>query len=54
MTLSNLLTVLFQYVGNYPGVTVERKVRRLKLSEGLAVDLLDLSGAYSLATHSPG
>ncbi len=52
-TLFNALTGLSQRVGNYPGVTVERKVGRLKLRGGLEVDLLDLPGAYSLAAHSP-
>ncbi len=52
-TLFNALTGLSQRVGNYPGVTVERKVGRLVLGGGLEVDLLDLPGAYSLAAHSP-
>ena len=46
-TLFNALTGLSQRVGNYPGVTVDRKVGRLWLDRGRAVDLLDLPGTYS-------
>ena len=52
-TLFNGLTGLFQHVGNYPGVTVERKVGRLRLSEDRMADLVDLPGTYSLAAHAP-
>ena len=52
-TLFNALTGLSQQVGNYPGVTVEYKVGKLKLQEGPSVQLLDLPGAYSLSAHSP-
>ena len=52
-TLFNGLTGLFQHVGNYPGVTVERKVGRLSLSDGISVDLIDLPGTYSLAANAP-
>ena len=52
-TLFNGLTGLFQHVGNYPGVTVERKVARLRLSDDKKVDLVDLPGTYSLAAHAP-
>ena len=52
-TLFNGLTGLFQRVGNYPGVTVERKSGRLSLSNGIAADLIDLPGSYSLAAHAP-
>ena len=47
-TLFNGLTGLFQHVGNYPGVTVERKVGRLRLSEDTIAELVDLPGTYSL------
>ena len=50
-TLFNALTGLSQKVGNYPGVTVERKTGRLALPGG-AVDLIDLPGTYSLAARS--
>ena len=51
--LFNALTGLSQHVGNYTGVTVERKIGKLTLADGSAVDLLDLPGAYSLAANSP-
>ncbi|MDB5676088.1 MAG: ferrous iron transporter, partial [Sphingomonas bacterium] len=44
--LFNALTGARQKVGNYPGVTVERHSGRLTLSDGRAVDLVDLPGAY--------
>jgi ferrous iron transport protein B len=52
-TLFNALTGLAQKVGNYPGVTVEHKTGRVRLPGGLAIDLLDLPGTYSLAAHTP-
>ena len=52
-TLFNALTGLRQKVGNYPGVTVEKKVGRLYGSHGEPLDLLDLPGTYSLQTRSP-
>jgi ferrous iron transport protein B len=52
-TLFNALTGLRQKVGNYPGVTVERKVGALALPDGQTASLLDLPGLYSLTPHSP-
>ncbi len=52
-TLFNALTGLRQKVGNYPGVTVERKEGDLVLSGGSRVRLVDLPGTYSLTPHSP-
>ena len=52
-TLFNALTGMNQHVGNYPGVTVERKVGRLKLDANSSIDLIDLPGTYSLAARSP-
>jgi ferrous iron transport protein B len=52
-TIFNALTGLRQKVGNYPGVTVERKEGRIKLSDGSSLALLDLPGLYSLAPSSP-
>ncbi len=52
-TLFNALTGLRQKVGNYPGVTVERKIGRFYGAHGQAFDLLDLPGMYSLQTRSP-
>jgi ferrous iron transport protein B len=51
--LFNALTGARQKVGNYPGVTVERKSGRLVLSDGRPVELVDLPGAYSLEAASP-
>jgi ferrous iron transport protein B len=52
-TLFNALTGLRQKVGNYPGVTVEKKEGRCRLPAGTTAKLLDLPGLYSLTPHSP-
>jgi ferrous iron transport protein B len=52
-TLFNALTGLKQKVGNYPGVTVERKVGTAYNQHGQPLTLIDLPGAYSLAARSP-
>src|ERR1051325_7222529 len=52
-TLFNALTGMNQHVGNYPGVTVERKVGTVQLDESTRIDLIDLPGTYSLAARSP-
>lgn len=49
-TVFNLLTGMRQKVGNYPGVTVERKVGRLAGEP--PVDIIDLPGTYSLSPKS--
>jgi len=51
-TLFNALTGLRARVGNYPGVTVERKEGRL-LGAPFPVVILDLPGTYSLTPQSP-
>jgi ferrous iron transport protein B len=51
--LFNALTGARQKVGNYPGVTVERKSGRLSLADGRPVELIDLPGTYSLEPSSP-
>ena len=51
--LFNALTGARQKVGNYPGVTVERKSGRLMLADGRPVEMVDLPGAYSLEPASP-
>ena len=51
--LFNLLTGSRQKVGNYPGVTVERKSGRLRTAAGHSFELLDLPGAYTLSAGSP-
>lgn len=52
-TIFNALTGLRQKVGNYPGVTVEKKTGRFFGSHGEAMELLDLPGSYSLQVRSP-
>lgn len=42
-----------QHVANYPGVTVERTVGQFRLSDGRAIELIDIPGTYSLAAFSP-
>ncbi len=52
-TLFNLLTGARQAVGNWPGVTVERKEGRLPLA-GHSARLIDLPGLYSLSADEDG
>ncbi|AEI38453.1 MAG: ferrous iron transporter B [Zymomonas mobilis subsp. pomaceae] len=46
--LFNALTGAHQKVGNYPGVTVERKYGHMALPDGCPVNVVDLPGTYSL------
>jgi len=48
----NLLTGLNQHVGNFPGVTVDKRTGTFVLPGGEAVELLDLPGTYSLFPRS--
>ncbi|MBQ8840074.1 MAG: ferrous iron transporter B [Clostridia bacterium] len=50
-TLFNALTGANQYVGNWPGVTVEKKEGKAKLNK--EVTITDLPGIYSLSPYSP-
>ena len=52
-TLFNALTGLRQKVGNYPGVTVEKKLGQFIGQHGERIELLDLPGSYSLGAHAP-
>ena len=47
----NRLTGLSQNVGNFPGVTVEKKAGRL-VHKGQQIELVDLPGTYSLTAHA--
>lgn len=47
-SLFNILTGLNQQVGNYPGVTMDRKVGSCQWSETFHSDIIDLPGIYSL------
>jgi ferrous iron transport protein B len=48
----NQLTGLNQQVGNYPGITVEKKIGFCKLSHNIKANILDLPGTYSLNASS--
>ena len=50
-TVFNMLTGARQFVANYPGVTVEKKVGYFSQS-GVKVELVDLPGTYSLTSYS--
>lgn len=51
--LFNALTGARQKVGNYPGVTVEKKIGSIKSKSGFDIAVIDLPGTYSLHPHSP-
>ena len=48
----NRLTGLNQQVGNYPGITVEKKIGYCKLPNHFSANILDLPGTYSLNASS--
>ena len=50
--LFNALTGLKQRVGNWPGVTVDKKTGHLSI-QGTHFELIDLPGIHSLRTHDP-
>jgi len=50
-TLFSALAGIHQHVGNYPGVTVEKKTGRMDFA-GQRYELVDLPGLYSLAPRS--
>ena len=50
-TLFNALTGAHQHVGNYPGVTVEKKEGVYKLNDK-KIKIIDLPGTYSLTAYS--
>jgi ferrous iron transport protein B len=47
-SIFNELTGLNQKVGNFPGVTVDKKMGVCKLSDNLTANFIDLPGTYSL------
>ncbi|HXK52106.1 MAG TPA: ferrous iron transport protein B [Caldisericia bacterium] len=51
-TLFNALTGSHQHIGNYPGVTVEKKEGQLRLHNA-NIRIIDLPGMYDLQAHSP-
>lgn len=51
-TLFNVLTGMNQKVGNFPGVTVDKKTGFAKIPEGKTAQIIDLPGTYSLYPKS--
>lgn len=51
-SLFNALTGLNQKVGNYPGITVEKKIGYCKLPNNQQAEIIDLPGTYSLNPSS--
>ena len=47
-SLFNALTGLNQKVGNFPGVTVDKKTGNISLDESIDAEIIDLPGTYSL------
>jgi len=52
-SLFNQLTGLKQKVGNFPGVTVDKKTGLCRLGDALTAEIIDLPGTYSLYPKSP-
>lgn len=51
-SLFNHLTGLNQKIGNFPGVTVEKKIGHTALPEGTTAEIIDLPGIYSIYPRS--
>jgi len=51
-SLFNALTGMNQRVGNYPGITVDKKIGYFNLDKNTKVELIDLPGTYSLNPSS--
>jgi len=51
-TLFNVLTGLNQKIGNFPGVTVDKKVGYTALPDGRQAEIIDLPGTYSIYPKS--
>lgn len=51
-TLFNLLTGLNQKIGNFPGITVDKKIGYSKLGGDKLAEIIDLPGTYSLYPKS--
>jgi ferrous iron transport protein B len=51
-SLFNQLTGLRQKVGNFPGVTVDKKIGVTQLSNGVTATIIDFPGTYSLHPNS--
>src|SRR5690606_21337158 len=51
-SIFNALTGLNQHVGNYPGVTIERKAGTTHLTKDIKATVVDLPGTYSINPSS--
>lgn len=51
-TLFNSLTGLNQRIGNFPGVTVEKKIGYVSINKQIDAEVIDLPGTYSLSPRS--
>ncbi|AZI24603.1 ferrous iron transport protein B [Pedobacter sp. G11] len=51
-TLFNRLTGLNQKIGNFPGITVDKKTGFMKMIDGKQAEIIDLPGTYSLYPKS--
>jgi ferrous iron transport protein B len=51
-TLFNILTGLNQKIGNFPGVTVDKKTGYCQLPDGRTAEIIDLPGTYSIYPKS--
>jgi ferrous iron transport protein B len=51
-TLFNILTGLNQKIGNFPGVTVDKKTGFCQLPDGRTAEIVDLPGTYSIYPKS--
>jgi ferrous iron transport protein B len=51
-SLFNHLTGLRQKIGNFPGVTVDKKVGFCKIGGGQDIEIIDLPGTYSIYPNS--
>jgi len=51
-SLFNHLTGLNQKIGNFPGVTVEKRTGQCTMPDGTTVDVIDLPGIYSVYPRS--
>lgn len=51
-SLFNMLTGLNQKVGNYPGITIDKKFGSMRLKDGAKCNVFDLPGAYSIYPKS--
>ena len=52
-SLFNKLTGINQKVGNFPGVTVEKKEGTINCKNNCFVNVIDLPGTYSVNSFSP-